>query len=195
VRARTLARAIALLVLAVAIGCAAPIKTDFDMDPEVNIAAMSTYAWISQEPLIDAAQGDAEGAVSYVSPIDDKRIRRAVNAELQAKGYREVPLDEAQLVVTFSVGREQKTQVYNTPGRSTVLYPGYGYGYGSWYQGSSVEVRQYEEGTLTLQFFERATQQAVWVGWASKRLSGTDDRQEVVNKAVFQILQKFPAHS
>lgn len=185
----------ALLAAAVTLGCASPIKTDFDLDPSINIPALATYAWISEKPLIDVQPGAVEGGVSYVSPIDDKRIRQAVNAELQGKGYKLVPLDQAGLVVSFSVGREEKTKVYETPGRSTMIYPGaYGsYRYGGWYSGSSVEVRQYEEGTLTIQFFDRETQHAVWVGWASKRLSKSDDRQEVVNKAVYEILKEFPA--
>ena len=53
-------------------------------------------------------------------------------------------------------------------------------------------MRTYTEGTLVLEFFDRASQQAVWVGWASKRLSPADDRAEVLQLAVAKILAPFP---
>ena len=43
--------------------------------------------------------------------------------------------------------------------------------------------------------FDRKTRQAIWVGWASRRLSAKDDRAEVVNTAVGKILAPFPNHS
>ena len=42
---------------------------------------------------------------------------------------------------------------------------------------------------------DRATRQAVWVGWASKRLSKSDDSEEILGRAVSAILEEFPAPS
>ena len=173
------------LVLA---ACASPIHTSHDSDPEADFGRYRTWAWISQEPLIGPTPGVGS---AYVSPIDDKRIRRAVESQLAAKGYRSTSLEEADLVVSFTIGAEQKVKVDETPGMSTVYTRGYGHG--SWYQSSPVNVRTYTEGTLALQFFERESREGVWVGWASKRLSSQDDSEEVLNRAVTLILEPFPS--
>ena len=38
-------------------------------------------------------------------------------------------------------------------------------------------------------------EQAIWVGWASKRLSRNDDSQKLINEAVCKILVGFPRAS
>jgi hypothetical protein len=35
----------------------------------------------------------------------------------------------------------------------------------------------------------------VWVGWASKRLSSSDDSRDVIGEAVAKILDPFPAEA
>ena len=166
------------------------IKTVHDSDPSADFTRYRTWAWISDENLIGPKAGEVQ--VSYVSPIDEQRIRRAVEAEMSAKGYRKADQAEADLIVSFTVGSEEKTRVYSTP-------TGGGYyddfGYGGWYGGSQVRTVQYTEGTLSVQFYERESKNAVWVGWASKRVSKSDDSEKVINEAVEKILEKFPARS
>ena len=106
--------------------------------------------------------------------------------------------DEADLVVSYGLGAREKTDVYATP--ISGLYYGrhgygrHGYGYGGGYGGSTVRTKPYTEGTLTVEFFDRRTKQAAWVGWASKRLSKSRaNRQEVIDKAVAKILTDFPS--
>ena len=69
------------------------------------------------------------------------------------------------------------------------------YSSSGWYGGSSVRVSTYTEGTLALEFYDRETRHAVWVGWASKRLSKSDDSEKIIGKAVAAILEEFPAAS
>ena len=172
-----------------ALACASPIKTAFDADPSVNMTSYKTYAWISADSLIGPTEGVIEG--NYISPLDDQRIRRQVDSQLQTKGYRPTDRAQADLIVTYGVGSKEKIRVTDSPGRSSYYYGGYGYG--SWYQGSSVNVQQYTEGTLTIEFFDRKTKDAVWVGWGSKRLSKSNERDEVIQEAVQKILAPLPA--
>jgi hypothetical protein len=79
------------------------------------------------------------------------------------------------------------------PGRATV-YTG-GYSYGTWYRSAPMRTRTYTEGTLSLAFFERGSREAVWVGWASKRITGADEPEPLIQDAVARILQAFPARS
>lgn len=180
---------IAGMAVYLVVACASPIETAHDLDPEADFTGYASYAWIKDGPLIGPSTG--AGGPAYISPIDDQRIRAAVEAELAAKGYRNVAsLEQADLVVSYAIGKEQKTQIREDPG-SRVYYPGYGYG--DWYRGSTVSVHQYTEGTLTIEFWDRRSQQAVWVGWASKRLSRYDDSKETIGEAVTLTLEPFPA--
>jgi hypothetical protein len=178
---------VASSMIALSIACESPIHVVVDVDPDADLSGFGTYAWISPEPLIAQVSGVTKGAP--ISPIDDKRIRRAVETQLGAKGWAQVEAAEsADLVVSYGIGADHKTEIVETPG--TI---GYGYDYGRWYARSTVYTNQYTEGTLTLEFFDRRTRQAAWVGWASKRLSTSEDRQQVIEAAVAKVLQDFPA--
>lgn len=165
------------------------INTSYDQDADVDFTRFRTFAWITNEPLIRPVAGEAPGQDVYISPIDDKRIRSAVEHELTKKGYvQAASIDQADLILSFSIGSQQKIRTYSVPG-----HYGYGYGYGGWYGGSDVRVKQITEGTLALQLFSLETKEAVWVGWASKRLSTSDDPDELIREAVEKILEPFPA--
>lgn len=184
-----------LLLLLAAAGCESPIRVTTDRDPAADFSEYHTFAWISDEPLISQSAGVAKGPP--ISPIDDQRIREAVNAELRSRGWKEADSrDDADLIVSYAIGTEEHTEVYETPGTGGYYY-GWGYRYGGWYTGSAVRTRQVTEGTLSLEFFDRVTKQAVWVGWASKRLSpsGDSDRDKTVRTAIQKILQDFPSAS
>ena len=183
-------KAVCTLVCALVLtACASPIRTQHDSDPEADFAKYRSFAWISEDPVMWPRPGVVNS--KYISPIDEQRIRRAVDADLLAKGYRRAEsLDIADLVVSFTIGSQQKLKTNSTAGRSST----YG-GRGGWYGGSSVRVSTYTEGTLALEFYDRETRHAVWVGWASKRLSKSDDSEKIIGKAVAAILEEFPAAS
>jgi len=71
------------------------------------------------------------------------------------------------------------------------VYSG-GYSTGTWYRSAPVRTRTYTEGTLSLEFFERTSHEAAWVGWASKRITGADDPEALIQEAVARILEEFP---
>ncbi len=184
----SLARLAAGAALLAAVACAFPIRTQYDSAPGVDFSGYRSYAWIRERPIAPSGGAPHGG---YLSPIDQQRITSAVDEALAAKGYtRRDSVEDADLVVAYRVAREQKIQVSQTPGRSYSYYPGYGYG--AWYGGSSTYVRRYDEGTLTLEFYDRASREGLWVGAASKRLSKSDDPEELIQKAVGKILEPFP---
>ncbi len=179
----------ALVAASTALACASSIKTAFDTDPSADMSVFETYSWIDIDagpPTAGAQQGP------YVSPLDDKRVRSAVDGQLRAKGYVASDMSRADLIVHYSVRAEEKLRVTETAGRSTYYHGGYRYG--TWHAGSSVNVQQYTEGTMTIEFFDRKTRDALWVGWGSKRMSkSSDDRDENIKQAVEKILEPFPA--
>jgi hypothetical protein len=173
--------------------CETPIRVSTDMDPGADFSSYQSYAWISADPLIRQVQGVTEGPP--ISPIDDTRIRAAVATELGAKGWKQVDDPEAaDLIVSYGLGAHERTEIYETPAAGG-YYGRRGYVYGGWYAGSTVRTEQVTEGTLTLEFFDRRTKQAVWVGWASKRIYGSSkqNRDQTVTTAIQKILASFPA--
>jgi hypothetical protein len=192
VRRHSRIAAVLVAGLVLAIACATPIKTAHDSDPDVDVSSYQSYAWISDDPLIPPQVGNA--APNYISPIDDGRIRGAVERELGTRGYIKTDSrEQADLVVSYAVAAQQKLRVRDTPGRSSVYYGGYGHG--PWYGGSQVSVQQYTEGTLSIELWDRRTKKAVWVGWASKRLSSNDDSKKTIDAAVTKILEPLPPSS
>lgn len=168
-----------------ALACASPVQTAHDQSPSADFSRYETYAWIGQDPV-----GGADSTEPREDPAVEASIRRAVDAELAARGYRLAPAEAADLLVGFEVARQQRVVQEHVPGRTTVYTRGFSYG--SWYRSAPVRTRTLTEGTLTLEFFDRDSHEAVWVGWASRRLSSGLDRDAVIRDAVARILEPFP---
>lgn len=193
-------RWVALVGAFALLACASPVRVSSDRDPTADFRGYQTFAWVGHGPLARAKEGKA--GANFVSALDDQRIREAVDSDLEARGYRRVAnAAVADLIVAYSVGSEDKVRVREIAPATTAIYPyprGHlypypaRYRYGNWYGESSVRVHQYTEGTLTLEFFDRKSEQAVWVSWASKRLSRKDDPQSLISEAVSKMLADFP---
>ena len=184
----------AVLGIALLLACASPIHTRFDVAPDADFARYHSYAWVHQDPSALSSRSSASGS-GYVSPLDDRRLREAVDAELAQKGYRKVgDPGRADLIVRYHVGREEKVRVQQDPAGGTVYRPhgSAGYGYGAWYGQSAMRVTTYTEGTLSIEFYDRDSREAVWVGWAQKRLSKSDDSPSLIKRAVDALLAPLP---
>ena len=124
----------------------------------------------------------------------DKRVRAAVEKELQAKGFvMETKADPDFLVTYYPVVQERR---YRT---TTHMGWGWGWGYRPFYGariGTSMsEVHSYKEGTIVIEIVDFKSNQLVWKGAAAGALTGLDnpeDADEVVSRAVRDILAKFP---
>ena len=121
----------------------------------------------------------------------DKRVRAAVEKELRAKGFSmETKADPDFLVTYYPIVQERKV-------RSTV-HVGWGWGYRPFRGGigtSSTRVRKYQEGTIVIEIVDFKSNQMVWQGAAAGALTGLEnpeDANEVVAKAVADILARFP---
>jgi hypothetical protein len=177
----------ALLALTALAACSG-MKIRSDYDPAVDFSVFQTYAWLAPPPPADPA------AMVVNTDLLTQRVRRAVDANLGARGMRLVPEGEASLLVTHHVNIEQRLEV------NTVHY---GYGYGAWYDHggyyggiyADTYVDQYEVGTLVIDFIDPGTRQLVWRGTAQSRLrdsSTPEQREQRVREAVDRILEKYP---
>jgi hypothetical protein len=174
---------LALLLASVLVGCAG-VRARSDFDPGARFEAYRTFAWL------DAKLGTLAGGAGteVADPLLERRIREAIERALEARGLRRVEaLDEADCVVSFTVGSREKLQI-----RSGPWLGGPYFGYGGWYAASSVTATSYTEGTLAIDVFDARSQLAVWHGWASKRIDGVENRAARVDAVVGAILAEFP---
>ena len=175
-----------LLLAWLVVGCVG-IQAKSDYDPNARFDTYHTFAWTGEEP--GRLPSEAGGERKPLDPLLARRIKEAIDTQLEAKGYKLTQdLEAADFAVSFSVGTREKIRVQSSPS-----YYGRGYyGYGGWYAGSSVSAQSYTEGTLAIDIFDGKSHMAVWHGWATKRVSETSDRAKVVDEVVSAILAKFP---
>jgi len=131
------------------------------------------------------------------NPLVATRAEDAIRNELTAKGYvLASDPSAADFTVDFTIGSRERTDITSYP----APYGGLGWGWGrpGWwgggYWGDSVDVREYREGTLSIDVFDAKSHRPVWHGWAKKELSRKDIEQseEPIRQAVAAVLAKFP---
>jgi hypothetical protein len=177
----------ALSVLVLVAGCSS-ISTNFDYDPSADFTVYKTYAWISQPTNVSGSAQQAQGQNALIG----KRIMNSVDGVLATKGL--TMSDDPQLLAVYHTGVQDKVEVTDY---------GYGYGgYGGWYGGgyggysSGVDVYQYKEGTLIVDFVDAASKQLVWRGTAQGAMASTppgpEEMQAKIDNVVGRLLQNFP---
>jgi hypothetical protein len=159
------------------------IRVTTDYDPSADFSNVRSYAWFDQQ---SGVQGDRADVTSLL----DRRIRSAVDAELQRKGIQLVDNSQARALVSYHLGVETKLDV-------DTVNTGYGYGRYGRYGGidTTTTVREYQEGTLLIDVIDPSSKQLIWrgTGQATIRRSSTpEEREKRINEAVKQILEKFP---
>jgi hypothetical protein len=179
------ARLVCLGVLALlAAGCET-LRTGSDYDRTASFAGYHTFALMPR-------QHQQVG-----NPLVVQRTEDAIRFNLTSRGFAYVQ-DPAQadFVVDFTLGSEERIDITSYP--SPWVGRGGWYGGPGWwgrpYWGSNVNVRQYTEGTLSVDVFDGKTRRPVWHGWARKTLSQSDIEQSAVpiNRTVAEVLKAFP---
>ena len=184
-----------LVVLSIS-ACATTLKKSVDVADHAEFSELKTYAWITDQLLFASNAASPE----VINPLNEQRIRSAVEQQLQNKGYQKVTIDEADFVVAFTLGARERVRVQQYYNDFGYRYYGYHHGFsrfsrfGPGYGGFalSVSVQTFTEGTLVVDIFENTEKEAIWHGSASKRLSGDDGTLELINEAVTALLAEFP---
>ncbi len=154
-----------LLLLCGAAAMAQSVQTDYDRT--FNLAKLKTYSFYQQE------RGPRDSLAA--SPINDRRIHDALNAQLQANGFTENAKPDFQIgyFVSTKTGLDIQDNRYG------------------WFQRrGSIDVEQVTEGTLVVVFVDTATQQEVWRGYATGTIN-PKNLNEDVTRAVMKLVQKF----
>ncbi len=167
------------LPIALLFGCAAPAPL-IDFDPSYDFSNDKTFAFVSENPLI-RAEGSEGG-----NPLLEGRLMQITENVMAARGFTRVSdRESADLAIGFTVGARDKIQVNSYPEPYRAGYGGWGWG-GGYYYGESVDVRQYTEGTLSVDIYDPQSRRPVWHGRAVRKI--TKDMQENPGEALTIIL-------
>ena len=167
-------------------GCASPLKVNSDYDPGADFASLKTWSWVADETRVEG------------NTLLKDRVSSAVERTLSARGYRQVP-SSPDFRVAFTFATQQQLDVRSTP--NSGVYYGRGYRgrrggvYTGWSGSTTVDVRQYTEGTLIIDILEPNGERLFWRGTGTTRLREEKDPQkriQKINEGVEKILAQFP---
>lgn len=165
-----------LLCLVMLTSCSS-VRVVSDYDTKVDFTSYKTFAFYKKG--IDKAS---------VSDLDKKRIMRAVEAELVAKGFSK-SVNPDILVSIFTKSREQVNVSDNNIGI------GWGWGYNPWFYGrTNININQYTEGTLFIDFIDKNTNELIWqgIGSGAMKMSNIEKKEERINEFVYKIISTYP---
>lgn len=167
---------LAPLLLLLFLASCSSVRVASDYDREANFSEYNSFAFY--KPGIDKAQ---------ISDLDKKRILRAIEAEMQAKGFTKS--DNPDLLVSIFTKTRDNVNIY----QNNFGY-GYGWGWNPWFWGTGFNtVNTTTEGTLYIDLIDASTMELVWQGMGTAALTQDVERkQERINEIVQKIMEKYP---
>jgi hypothetical protein len=156
------------------------VRVASDYDKNANFNTYKTFAFFKTG--IDKAE---------ISDLDKRRILRAIEAELQAKGFTKSENPD-MLVSIFTKSRE-KVNVYNNGWGPY----GYGWGWSPWYWGGygygGSSVSTTTEGVLYIDLIDANKKELVWQGQGTGYITrNMEKKEERIKEFVNKIMEKYP---
>lgn len=153
------------------------VRVATDYDKQVDFSRYNSFAFF--KPGIDKAE---------ISDLDKKRIMRAIEDNLQAKGMTKS--ENPPLLVSIFTKERERVDVYNNSF-------GYGWGWNPWYYGGAYggsSVSRSTEGTLYIDLIDAKTNSLVWQGMGNADLvtSDMERKEERIKEIVQKILAEYP---
>ncbi|MEZ4803634.1 MAG: DUF4136 domain-containing protein [Gelidibacter sp.] len=165
------------VMLFVLMASCSSVRVASDYDKNANFNQYKTFAFYKTG--IDKAE---------ISDLDKRRILRAIESELMAKGFTKSESPD-MLVSIFTKSRE-KVNVYNNG-----FGPyGYGWGWSPWYWNNyNTSVSTSTEGTLYIDLIDANKKELIWQGMGTGYLSQKmDKKEERIQEFVSKIMEKYP---
>ena len=173
-----------LFIISFLTACGTTVNVDYDK--QTNFTNLNSFTLM---PSPEIKTGDER----LDSPLVDQRVRNAIQATLQARGFLQVK-SNADFAVAYQLGvrkeidssRASMTVGVGTYGRRSAVgmtysHPGY--------------VESYERGILTIDVLKGSDNKLVWRGSSGRRLydgSTPEKSDKEINAVVKEILDKFP---
>jgi hypothetical protein len=156
-----------LLILVFTLMSCATISVRTDYDHEADFDKYQTFKWMP-DPKKRVGRDKTDSLL-------DKRIRRAVEREMETKGYRFVKRSKTDAGIVYHIAVRNKVDIDR---------------YGYW--GRRVHVRRYKEGSIIIDIVDTKTKELVWRGVAQGTVSYLQGDPERVNEAVSKIFEEYP---
>jgi hypothetical protein len=171
--------------LLIAACASAPSVPETMRGAQADFSAYRTFGWA--QPATNAGAGESASVV-------DEYIRTAISADLKSKGYAEAPAGSTpDLAIEYEAAKSEKLK--NNPFRIGVGVGGYGNSGGGSVGVGSSGVKEVKEGSLVVHVIDPARKSEVWRGSIARELGKKGVQPELVQAAVTELFQDFPART
>lgn len=173
---KTLYKFMPLLALALVFSSCSSVRVAADYDKKTEFNTYKTFAFF--KPGIDKAQ---------ISDIDKRRILRAIEAELYAKGFTKS--ENPDMLVSIFTKSTERVNIYNNAWGVN----GWGWGgFNRWGWGNSVSTRT--EGVLFIDFINAEKKELIWQGSGTGYLvtENVDKKEKRIKEFVSKMIDRFP---
>lgn len=154
------------------------VRVSTDYDTAVHFNDFHTFAFF--KPGIDKAE---------ISDLDKKRILRAIDSELSAKGFEKS--ENPDILVSIFTKSNERVDVYQN-------HFGWGgmWGWGWGHPWASTSVSTTTEGTLYIDIINAKNKELIWQGMGTASLPSSMEKKETkIRTIVAKILEKYPPGS
>ena len=158
------------------VSCSTIYGVQYNYNEQVDSESLKAYEWMNVPKKAN------------ITSIDVDRVKKAVNAQLQAKGFM-VASRNPDFLIAEQLGKKGKMQVQHW---------GYGYyatGYERFESPDDVFNIEYKEGSLILDFVDAKSKKLIWRGVAKTVVHDADTpekKEKSINEAVKELLKNFP---
>jgi hypothetical protein len=180
--------ALAFVFLLASCGATAHIEKDDNVD----FSRYKSFAWIDKD-------GEGRNDNIKTSDLTEKKIREAVNKELEKSGWKE-SRNHPDVLLSYDVlversVKETSNPVYSRP-YTRLIYNPYTRRYATIYYPSEFigyDRDQYpvREGTVTISVIDARTDKTVWQGWTTDEVTSRNLTSKEIQSAVKSIFRKF----
>lgn len=172
-----------LIVILFVVSSCSSVRVAADYDKNANFNQFKTFAFYKTG--IDKAE---------ISDLDKRRILRAIEAELLAKGF--IKSETPDLLISLFTKSHQRVDVYNNAwglgGWGWGGWGGFGPGWGwGWNQQPTVSTST--QGALYIDLIDANKKELVWQGMGTGYLTQKMEKKEArIKEFVTKIMEKYP---
>lgn len=163
--------------LLILIGCST-IRVQSLSDDTADLAQYKRFA-------VSEPESFPPNADPRVNEITMRKINRVIEEQMIVKGFQKTGKEDADFLVASYANIQGKIDAHSY---------GYTYGYYGRYGGwglNDVVLREYDQGTLVIDFVAAANNSLIWRGWATAPVSNDADLTRM-QEAVAKILAQYP---
>ena len=167
-----------IVLVAIALTSCSSVKVAADYDKAVDFNNYKTFAFFKSG--IDKAE---------ISDLDKRRILRAIESELLAKGFTKS--EKPDVLVSIFTKSNQRVDVYNNSWGAGAW--GWGGPRWGWGWNSQPNISTSTQGVLFVDLIDANKKELVWQGQGTGYLSkNVEKKEERIKEFVAKIMEKYP---